>query len=95
MAPRIDAEDARQGKKGTPVLRVLIIALALAVVAFIGMGIYGKMLPDENIPGSAAGGDTSTTTAPASTDTAGTPATTTTTPNATSGTAPGTDGTSN
>lgn len=82
MAPRLDAEDARQGKKGTPVLRVLIIGLVLAVIAFIGMGIYGKMLPDENIPGSQVGGDTSATTGPAATGN-GTTGTTTTTPGAT------------
>jgi hypothetical protein len=64
------------------------------VIAFVGLGIYGRFLPEENIPGPAAGGDSSTTTAPTSTDTAGTPATTTT-PNATTGTAPGTDGTAN
>lgn len=83
MAPRLDAEDARQGKKGTPVLRVLIFGLILAVLAFIAVQIYGGMQPDENIPGSSVGGDTSTTTAPATTGTTGTtttPGATTTTP---------------
>ncbi|KQT64210.1 MULTISPECIES: hypothetical protein [unclassified Aureimonas] len=72
MAPRLDAQDARQGKKGTPVLRVLIIALVLAVIAFIGMQIYGGMQPNENIPGAQVGGDTSPATAPATTGTTGT-----------------------
>lgn len=83
MAPRLDAEDARQGKKGTPVLRVLIFALILAVIAFIGMQIYGGMQGGDTIPGASVGGDTSATTAPATTGTTGTtttPGATTTTP---------------
>ncbi|NDV85707.1 hypothetical protein GTW51_03225 [Aurantimonas aggregata] len=59
--PKLNPEDARQGEKGTPVLKILIIGLALCAVIFIGLGIYGSVLPDADM---AIEGE-STTTAPA------------------------------
>ncbi|UIJ72915.1 hypothetical protein [Aurantimonas sp. HBX-1] len=47
--PKLNPEDARQGEKGTPVLKILIVALALCAVVFIGLGIYGWALPDADI----------------------------------------------
>ena len=46
---RMDPEDARQGKKGTPVLRVLISALILCAIVAVGMAIYGWAMPDATI----------------------------------------------
>lgn len=45
----IEPENARQGKKGTPVLLVLIAGLVLAVIAFLGLGAYGWFLPDSDL----------------------------------------------
>lgn len=53
---RMDPEDARQGQKGTPVLRILIAALVLCVVGGIGMAIYGRMMPDQTLPKAGEGG---------------------------------------
>jgi hypothetical protein len=58
--PKLNPQDARQGEKGTPVLRILLVALALCAVIFIGLGIYGWVLPDADM---AVEGE-STTTAP-------------------------------
>lgn len=58
--PKLNPENARQGEKGTPVLKILIIALALCAVAFVGLGIYGWALPDSDISTDGAA-----TTAPA------------------------------
>jgi hypothetical protein len=68
---QIDPKDARQGKKGTPILIVLVAGLALAVIAFIGMGIYGGTQPGENIGGPEDAGISTESAAP---DTSGAPA---------------------
>ena len=49
MAEKIRTDDARQGRKGSRVLVILLTALALSLIVFAGLGIYGKILPDENI----------------------------------------------
>ncbi|KAA0972323.1 hypothetical protein FPY71_04285 [Aureimonas fodinaquatilis] len=54
MAEKIRTNDARQGRKGSRVLVMLLTALALCLVVFAGLGIYGKILPDENIGGTPA-----------------------------------------
>ena len=46
---KIDDDDARQGRKGTPVLMILIVALALCVVAFVGVQFYGASEPDSKL----------------------------------------------
>jgi len=46
---KLDDEKARQGRRGTPVLMILIAALALCVVVFIGVQIYGASQPDSSI----------------------------------------------
>ena len=61
---KIDPNEARQAKKGKPVLIVLIAGLALAIIAFIGMGIYGGTQPDENIGGAEQGGISTESAAP-------------------------------
>lgn len=67
---RMDPQDARQGRKGTHVLRILIMALILVVVAGIGMSIYGYVMPDQTLPkadvGGGVGAPTSATTPPQS-----------------------------
>lgn len=62
---KLDPNEARQGKKGTPVLIVLIAGLALAVIAFIGMGFFGASQPDENIGGPGDAGISTESAAPA------------------------------
>lgn len=46
---KFDDEKTRQGRRGTPVLMILIAALALCVVVFIGVQIYGASQPDSSI----------------------------------------------
>ncbi|GGD27785.1 hypothetical protein [Aureimonas glaciei] len=66
---RMDPEEARQGRKGTPVLRILIIALLLCVVAAAGMAVYGSMQPDDDLPAGRVGtGDGATPSADAPAD---------------------------
>lgn len=62
---KIDPTDARQGKKGRSVLIVLIAGLALALVAFVGMGIFGASQPDENIGSAEDAGISTESAAPA------------------------------
>ncbi|SJZ82671.1 hypothetical protein [Consotaella salsifontis] len=51
--PKLDPENARQGRRGAPILIILIAALSLAAIAFIGLGIYGWILPDAPPPPTA------------------------------------------
>lgn len=63
---RLDPEKARQGKSGLPVLYILIAALVLCIIVFFGLGLYGRILPDNTLPGSGSGSGTgAVTTAPA------------------------------
>lgn len=74
---QIDPTRARQGRKGSRVLIILIAALALALIGGLGMGLFGASEPDENI-GSPEAGDVST--APAAPAGAGGAASPTVTP---------------
>ncbi|WP_185983558.1 hypothetical protein [Aureimonas mangrovi] len=47
----IDPSKARQGRGGSRVLTILIAALVLALIVFVGLGFYGGSQPDENIGG--------------------------------------------
>lgn len=47
----LNTTKARQGRTGRPVLYVLLGGLALALIVFAGLGIYGSVLPDQNIGG--------------------------------------------
>lgn len=49
-------DKVRQGRSGRPVLYVLIGGLVLCVIVFIGLGLYGRALPDQNIGGAANSG---------------------------------------
>lgn len=42
----LDPNETRHASKGTPILLVLIVALALCAIVFIGLGIYGWLSPD-------------------------------------------------
>lgn len=64
----IDPKDARQGRKGRPVLIVLIVALLLVGIAAFGMGIFGASQPDENIGGPEAADVDTSPQAPAETE---------------------------
>ncbi len=44
MAEKISATDARQGRRGTQVLYVLIFALVLVALAWIGVELYGEAI---------------------------------------------------
>lgn len=74
----LKTDKARQGRTGRPVLYILIAALALCFVVFIGLQIYGGTLPDQNIGGVDASGTTSAPATPSSSQTGvvtpGTPA---------------------
>ncbi|GHC77711.1 hypothetical protein [Limoniibacter endophyticus] len=52
MADRDTAEisttEARQGRKGIPVLRVLLVALVLAFVVWAAVEIFGSLIAPEN-----------------------------------------------
>lgn len=63
MTP-LDPEDARQGRKGTPVLRVLIAALVLCVIGAFGMGAYAWIMPDQSLPEASIGGGVGSNEAP-------------------------------
>ncbi|KAB0679872.1 hypothetical protein F6X38_11655 [Aureimonas leprariae] len=52
----MDPQDARQGRTGTPVLRILIAALVLCVIGGIGMALYGWAMPDQTLPEANQGG---------------------------------------
>lgn len=78
---KIDPNEARQGKKGRPILIVLIAGLALAIIAFIGMGIFGASQPGENIGGPEDAGISTQSTAPATGGTGSTTVTPGETPN--------------
>ncbi|HEY9055805.1 MAG TPA: hypothetical protein VIN77_01520 [Aurantimonas sp.] len=45
----LEPEQVRQGKKGTPVLLILIAGLVLALIAFLAVGAYGWFLPDSDL----------------------------------------------
>ncbi|BDA85889.1 hypothetical protein Sa4125_34310 [Aureimonas sp. SA4125] len=52
---RINPEEARQGRKGKPVLRVLIAALVLCALAAIIMTVFGAMQPGDDLPAGRVG----------------------------------------
>ncbi len=78
----LNTTKARQGRTGRPVLYVLIAGLALCLVVFAGLGIYGSSQPDQNIGGVDNSGATAapasptssggTTTTPGQTNSSGT-----------------------
>ncbi len=46
---KLDTDKARQGQKGTPILLILIVALVLCVVLFLGFGASGWFENDPNL----------------------------------------------
>jgi len=72
---RLDPQDARQGKKGTPVLKVLIAALVLCVIVAIGLALFAKATPESAIPAASVGNNPSSSAAPSDATTTPTPAT--------------------
>lgn len=44
MAKRIEAQDAKQGKQGYPVLVVLTVSLGLAALIWLGAEVYGQFI---------------------------------------------------
>ena len=74
---RTNPEDARQGRKGKPVLRVLIIALLLCVVAAAIMAVYGSSMSGDTPPaGKVGNGDATSSSAPSDATAPAAPATT-------------------
>lgn len=61
----LDEDRAKQGRRGTPVLMILIAALALCAVVFVGLQFYGASEPDASLD---EAGRTTSETAPAQTD---------------------------
>ena len=57
MSNEFDKNRARQGRSGTPVLVVLLVALALAALVWNGVEMYGEQIapaPQDRIDGAAA-----------------------------------------
>ncbi|MBP0615692.1 hypothetical protein [Jiella mangrovi] len=48
----LNDENARQGRSGRPVLVVLIAALALCVIVFVGLQFFGASEPNSDLDGS-------------------------------------------
>ncbi len=46
---KLDEDRAKQGRRGTPVLMILIVALALCAIVFVGLGFYGASQPDSSL----------------------------------------------
>jgi hypothetical protein len=44
MAKRIEAEDAKQGQQGYPVLAILTVSLGLAALAWLAVEAYGQFI---------------------------------------------------
>ncbi|MCQ8780952.1 hypothetical protein [Mangrovibrevibacter kandeliae] len=59
--PHLNEDEARQGERGTPVLRVLIAAMVIAAIVFLGLILYyNYALPDDTIPSPTTGSDVET-----------------------------------
>ncbi|QND54924.1 hypothetical protein HB779_23885 (plasmid) [Phyllobacterium sp. 628] len=44
MTRRIDAQDAKQGKTGYPVLAMLIVSLGLTFLVWLAVEVYGQWI---------------------------------------------------
>lgn len=62
---KLDEDSAKQGRRGTPVLMILIVALALCAIVFVGLGFYGASQPDSSLDNA---GQTSVETLPPQTE---------------------------
>ncbi|WP_157928906.1 hypothetical protein [Pararhizobium haloflavum] len=51
MPERLDPQEARQGSRGVPVLKVLIVALVLALLAWAGAALFGETSDPEQPTG--------------------------------------------
>ncbi len=68
MVEKLTPTEARQGRKGTNVLVILIVALILAAVVWWGVGIYGSAIEPENPVGGVPSEQGLETTQPPATD---------------------------
>jgi uncharacterized protein HemX len=53
----IPAEKARQGRNGLRVVAVLVVALALAAVVWVGLEFWGEAIDSQNIEQSGQSAD--------------------------------------
>jgi hypothetical protein len=44
MAKRIDAEDAKQGRQGYPLLAILTVSLGLVALVWFAVEVYGQFI---------------------------------------------------
>ncbi|MBZ9657116.1 hypothetical protein [Phyllobacterium lublinensis] len=44
MAKRIEADDAKQGRQGYPVLAILTVSLGLAALAWLAVEFYAQLI---------------------------------------------------
>ncbi|VVT30970.1 hypothetical protein [Rhizobium sp. EC-SD404] len=69
MTEKLTPREARQGERGMPVLKILIVALVLAMIAWAVSGMFGEATDPENPVGETtteqdATGETGPTQAP-------------------------------
>ena len=57
---KLDTDKARQGQKGTPILLILIVALVLCVILFLGFGASGWFESDPNLSNANGAGEVQT-----------------------------------
>lgn len=57
MNDNLDPQNARQGEKGSPVLKVLIAGLVLAIIVWGGVSIFGEASDPEQPVGENAAED--------------------------------------
>lgn len=48
MTEKLTPREARQGERGLPVLKILIVALVLALLAWAAAGLFGEATEPEN-----------------------------------------------
>ena len=53
MTKEVKPTEARQGRRGTPVLVILIVGLLLALIVWWGVELYGDAIAPEEPVGSA------------------------------------------
>ncbi|MCP1199743.1 hypothetical protein [Notoacmeibacter sp. MSK16QG-6] len=60
MSEKMTPTEARQGRRGRPILIVMLISIALALIVWFFVGIYGETIaPEESNPAASENADVS------------------------------------